>query len=237
MYRKALPELPAALLLSGAATAAFAADLVVYHSWSTPCKKAALNVLKTGLQEKSIGKTEIAIPHDTGATVSVVNLVTGGNPPNVFMNSNPGIIKDLEGQGLIMDLTKLFDDNGVSKNFPETVLKAATVDGKIMKAPAGVHIDGMVYYNMDVAQKAGVDPTKWTSLDDMWADFDKVKAAGFQPLAVGSQNFQASFLFQALVAAVAGPDVYNRFYGPTVDKTVFDDPALKQAIDWERKFS
>lgn len=237
MYRKALPLLTAALLLSGAASAAFAEDLVVYHSWSTPSEMAALNVLKTGLQEKSIGWTEIAIPHDTGSTVSVVNLVTGGNPPNVFMNSNPGIIRDLESQGLIMDLTKLFDDNGVTKNFPETVLKAATVDGKIMKAPAGVHIDGMVYYNMDVAQKAGVDPTKWTSLDDMWADFDKIKAAGFQPLAVGSQNFQASYLFQALVAAVAGPDVYNRFYGPTVDKTVFDDPALKQAIDWERKFS
>src|SRR3569623_1897295 len=237
MYRKALPLLTAAQLLSGAATASYAEDHIVYHSWSTPSEMAALNVLKTGLQEKSIGWTEIAIPHDTGSTVSVVNLVTGGNPPNVFMNSNPGIIKDLEGQWLIMDLTKLFDDNGVTKNLPETVLKAATVDGKIYKAPAGIHIDGMVYYNMDVAKKAGVDPTKWTSLDDMWKDFDKVKAAGFQPLAVGSQDFQVGYLTHALIAAVAGPDIYNRFYGPTVDPKVFDEPALKQAIDWVRKFS
>src|SRR6185369_1083813 len=111
MYRKALPALTAALL-SATVSTAFAEDLVVYHSWSTPSEMAALNVLKTGLAGKSIGWTEIAIPHDTGSTVSVVNLVTGGNPPNVFMNSNPGIIKDLEGQGLIMDLTKLFDDNG-----------------------------------------------------------------------------------------------------------------------------
>jgi glucose/mannose transport system substrate-binding protein len=71
----------------------------------------------------------------------------------------------------------------------------------------------------------------------MWKDFDKVKAAGFQPLAVGSQDFQVGYLTHALIAAVAGPDIYNRFYGPTVDPKVFDEPALKQAIDWVRKFS
>jgi glucose/mannose transport system substrate-binding protein len=153
------------------------------------------------------------------------------------MNSDPGIIRDLAKQGLIMDLTQYFNDNGIAKNLPKTVLDEITVDGKIYKAPAGIHIDGMVYWNMDVAQKSGVDPTKWTSLDDMWKDFDKVKAAGFQPLAVGSQDFQVGYLTHALIAAVAGPDIYNRFYGPTVDPKVFDEPALKQAIDWVRKFS
>jgi glucose/mannose transport system substrate-binding protein len=238
MLLKTLAGLTAALLVS--ATAALAADntaLTIYHSWSTPSEMAALNVLKSKLATQNIGWTEIAIPHDTGANVSLVNLVTGGNPPNVFMNSDPGIIRDLQKQGSIMDLTKFFEDNKISQNFPDIVLKASTVDGKIMKAPAGVHIDGMVYWNMDVAKKAGVDPTKWTSLDDMWKDFEKVKAAGFQPLAVGSQDFQVGYLTHALIAAVAGPDIFNRFYGPKVDQTVFDDPALRKAIDWVRKFS
>ena len=47
------------------------------------------------------------------------------------------------------------------------------------------------------------------------ADFPKIKAAGFQPLAVGSQDFQVGYLTHALIAAVAGPDIYDRFYGPT----------------------
>ena len=230
--------LTAALLVT-TVTAAIAdpTPLTIYHSWSTPSEMAALNVLKTNLANNNIGWTEIAIPHDTGANVSLTNMVTGGNPPNVFMNSDPGIIRDLAKQGLIMDLTQFFNDNGIAKNLPPTVLEEVTVDGKIYKAPAGIHIDGMVYWNMDVARKAGVDPTKWTSLDDMWKDFDKVKAAGFQPLAVGSQDFQVGYLTHALIAAVAGPDIYNRFYGPTVDPKVFDEPALKQAIDWVRKFS
>jgi glucose/mannose transport system substrate-binding protein len=221
------------------ATAAYAdpVPLTIYHTWSTPSEMAALNVLKSTLANNNIGWTEIAIPHDTGANVSLTNMVTGGNPPNVFMNSDPGIIRDLAQQGLILDLTQFFSDNKIAQNLPPTVLKEITVDGKIYKAPAGIHIDGMVYYNMDVAAKAGVDPTKWTSLDDMWKDFGKVKAAGFQPLAVGSQDFQVGYLTHALIAAVAGPDIYNRFYGPTVDPKVFDEPALKQAIDWVRKFS
>jgi len=234
-----LAGLAAALMLTVATGAALAdpVPITIYHSWSTPSEMAALNVLKSNMAKNNIGWTEIAIPHDTGANVSLTNMVAGGNPPNVFMNSDPGIIRDLAKQGLILDLTKALTDSGAAAQFPPTVLKEVTVDGKIYKAPAGIHIDGMVYYNMDVAQKAGVDPTKWKSLDDMWADFPKIKAAGFQPLAVGSQDFQVGYLTHALIAAVAGPDVYNRFYGPTVDPKVFDDPALKQAIDWVRKFS
>ena len=238
MFLKTLAGLTAALMISAGATAALAdTNLVIYHSWSTPSEMAALDVLKGKLKSQGIGWTEIAIPHDTGANVSLTNMVTGGNPPNVFMNSDPGVIRDLAKQGAIMDLTQYFNDNGIAKNLPPTVLQEITVDGKIYKAPAGIHIDGMVYWNMDVAKKAGVDPTKWTSLDDMWKDFDKVKAAGFQPLAVGSQDFQVGYLTHALIAAVAGPDIYNRFYGPKVDPKVFDEPALKQAIDWVRKFS
>ena len=237
MFVKVLAGLSAALMLTATAHAADPTPLTIYHSWSTPSEMAALNVLKTTLASNNIGWTEIAIPHDTGANVSLTNMVTGGNPPNVFMNSDPGVIRDLAKQGAIMDLTQYFNDNGIAKNLPPTVLQEITVDGKIYKAPAGIHIDGMVYWNMDVAKKAGVDPTKWTSLDDMWKDFDKVKAAGFQPLAVGSQDFQVGYLTHALIAAVAGPDIYNRFYGPKVDPKVFDEPALKQAIDWVRKFS
>jgi len=237
MLAKGLAGLSAALMLTATAYAADPTPLTIYHSWSTPSEMAALNVLKSNLADNSIGWTEIAIPHDTGANVSLTNMVTGGNPPNVFMNSDPGIVRDLAKQGAIMDLTKFMNDNNIAQNFPPIVLKAVTVDGKIYKAPAGIHSDGMVYWNMDVAKKAGVDPTKWASLDDMWNDFDKVKAAGFQPLAVGSQDFQVGYLTHALIAAVAGPDIFNRFYGPTVDPKVFDEPALKQAIDWVRKFS
>jgi ABC-type glycerol-3-phosphate transport system substrate-binding protein len=133
------------------------------------------------------------------------------------------------------------DKIGATKAFPETVRQAITIDGKMFKIPTAVHIDGMVYYNMDVAKKAGIDPTKWTSLDDMWADEAKVEKAGFTFIAIGGNTFQAGYTFHALLAAVAGPDVYNRFYGATKDgkpdKTVFDEKGLRDAIELFRKIA
>jgi len=121
------------------------------------------------------------------------------------------------------------------------VLKAITIDGKVKKIPTAIHIDGMVYYNIDVAKKAGVDPTKWASLDDMWADEKKVEDAGFTFIAIGGNTFQAGYTFHALLAANAGPDVYDRFYGATPDgkpdKAVFDDPAVKSTIQLFRRIA
>ena len=93
--------------------------------------------------------------------------------------------------------TDLFDKIGATPNFPETVREAITVDGEIRKIPTGVHIDGMIYYNKKVAEAAGVDPTKWASLDDMCADQEKVNDAGYTFIAMGGNTFQAGYLFHA----------------------------------------
>ena len=48
MKGKSLVALGAALLLS--TSAGSAADLVIYHGWSSPAEVAALNILKSGLE-------------------------------------------------------------------------------------------------------------------------------------------------------------------------------------------
>ncbi len=211
-------------------------DLVIYQKWSSPAEVAALNVLKEGAEARGIRWIDITIPHDTGSNVNLLSLVTGGQPPNIFSENNPAVYRDLTSMGLGRPLTKEFAENGVTEHLPPAVVKSITVDDEIMKFPLGIHIDGMLYYNKDVAAKAGVDPAKWTSLDAMYADFDKIRAAGFVPLAVGAQNWQVGYLLHALVATVGGPELFLRIYGPEPDKAALDDPALKTAFEWLRKF-
>ena len=100
--------------------AAMATELVVYHSWSTPAEIAALNVIKAGIEAKGHTWTDIAIPHDTGANVTLISLVTGGTPPNVFIDSDPGLYRDLAGAGPRPPLTQWFTDNIGTTNLPET---------------------------------------------------------------------------------------------------------------------
>jgi len=167
----------AALLLSAAPIAASAEELIVYHGWSSKAEVAALNILQGALNEKGHTWKDLAIPHNSGVNVSIVNMVTGGDPPNAFVTSDPHIFRDLAGLGLERDLTDYYKEIGAADNFFPIVRELSTVDGKMVKVPLFLHIDGMVYWNMEVAKAAGVDPTAWKSVDEMIADFPKIKAA------------------------------------------------------------
>jgi glucose/mannose transport system substrate-binding protein len=234
---KHLAAMAAALLMGAAPLSGGAMELIVYHGWSTKAEVAALHVLQDALAAKGHSWKDLAIPHNSGVNVSLVNLVTGGDPPNAFVNSDPGVYRDLAGLGLERDLTDYYNQIGATDKFWPIIKTLSTVDGKMVKIPLFMHIDGMVYWNMDVAKKAGVDPTAWKSVDDMIADFPKVKAAGFVAAAVGGQAFQVGYLFHAMLAATAGPDIYNRMYGAKVDPTVFDTPEVRKAIEIVRTFS
>jgi glucose/mannose transport system substrate-binding protein len=237
MTIKRLAGVAAGLMLSTASFGAKATDLVIYHSWSAPPEIAALNVIKSGLEAKGHTWTDIAIPHDTGSNVNLMSLITGGQPPNVFMESNPGVYRDIAGMGLGFPLTQWFNEHGIVEKLPAAVAASISVDGEIVKVPQALHIDGMLYYNMEVAKAAGVDPAAWNSMDAMFADFPKIRDAGYAPLAVGSQPFQVGYLTHALVAAVAGPDVYKKIYGEEVDPAALDDPGFAKALETLRLFA
>lgn len=214
-----------------------ATELKMFHSWSNESEVGALNVIRKQFEANGNTIVEMSVPHEQAGGSPLVSLIVAGTPPNVFITSQPRIYRDLTKRGIGVALDPLFEQNGAIKAFPETVLRSIKVDGEIRKIPTGVHIDGMVYYNMDVAAKAGVDPSKWTSLDDMFADQKKVQDAGFTFIAMGGNTFQAGYLTHALIAAIGGPDVYNRFYGEKPDVTVLDDPAIRQAIETFRKIT
>jgi glucose/mannose transport system substrate-binding protein len=236
MKRFALAGLTA-LLMAGSAAVATAEELIVYHGWSTKAEVAALNVLQEALKAKGHSWKDLAIPHNSGVNVSIVNLVTGGEPPNAFVTSDPGIFRDLAGLGLERDLTDYYKEIGATDGFFPIIRDLSTVDGKMVKVPLFMHIDGMVYWNMEVAKKAGVDPTSWKDVDAMIADFQKVKDAGFVAAAVGGQAFQVGYLFHAMLAAIGGPDVYNKLYAEEPDISVLDAPEFAKTVEVVRTFS
>ncbi len=236
MNHRTLAGLAAGLMLGTFASGALAAELVIYHNWSSGPEVAALNVLKADFEAKGNVWTDIAIPHDTGSNVSLINLITGGNPPNVFLESNPGVYRDLKQLGFAHPLTEFMAENGVLEHYPTSVVNSITVDGVIMKVPTAIHIDGMLYYSKEVAEAAGVDPEAWTSLDTMFADFGKIRDAGFIPVAIGGQQWQVGYLMHTLAAAVGGPEFYNNIYGgePSLDAMSSDD--MRATLDWLRRF-
>lgn len=73
----------------------------------------------------------------------------------------------------------------------------------------------------------------------MFADMDEVKEAGYNSMAMGGNTFQAGYLFHALVAAVGGPEVHEKFYrvdeDGAPDPSVFEEQGLRNAIERFRR--
>ena len=226
-----------ALGLCTTSTMAYSAELTLFHTWSNESEMAALNTIVDKFI--AMGNTVVAasVPHESAGESPLVSLFVANTPPNLFIAADSGFYRDLKSKGQSYDMRALFDRIGATTAFPKTVLDAITIDGEILKIPTAVHIDGMVYYNLKVAEAAGIDPSKWTSMEDMWADQQKVNDAGFTFIAIGGNTFQAGYTFHPLLAATAGPDIYNRFYGGTPDRAVFDEPALRETIELFRKIA
>ncbi|WP_432254773.1 ABC transporter substrate-binding protein [Limimaricola sp. AA108-03] len=223
-------------LMTALAPAARAEELVIFQKWSSPAEVRALRVLQDAATERGIEWIDITIPHDTGSNVSLLNLVTGGQPPNIFSEKNPAVYRDLSEMGLGRSLSAEFEVAGVMPHLPEAVRRSITVDGEIRSFPLGLHIDGMLFYNTEVAERIGIDPNGWSTLDEMYADFPKIEAAGVVPLALGAQAWQVGYLTHSLVASLGGADLFNRIYGPEPELAALDDPAFAATFDWLRKF-
>ena len=225
-----------ALAASLAASQPGAAELVVYHNWASPAELAALNVLREALEARGHSWLPLAIPHDANGDIDVVDLIEAGATPNLFLQLQPDIYRTLDRQGKVLHLGDQFARSGVLAQLPQVVRDVITIDGAIVKVPATIHADAMLYYNRAVAEAAGVDPEAWTSLEDMWADFELVRAAGYQPIAIGAQPWQVGYLMHALVASLGAPGVFAGLYGETTDPAVLYDASLLEAFVWLRRF-
>src|SRR5947207_2386860 len=190
MLQKRLAGIGLSLTIGMAPFAANALELTLFHTWSNESEMAALNTIVKAFEAQTGNTVKTAsVPHETAGESPLVSLFVAGTPPNLFIAADAGFYRDLIKKGHSQAVGDLIDKIGATKAFPETVLKAITIDGEVVKIPTAVHIDGMVYYNKKVADAAGVDPTKWKSLDDMWADKDKVNKAGYTFIAIGGNTF------------------------------------------------
>ena len=154
-----------------------------------------------------------------------------GNPPDVFHEAKVGIYRDLREQGKLLSLEEFYAKNGAYEHMPASVQQAVLLDGVKSKVPNGIHIDGVACYNRAVAGNAGVDPKAWKSMDEFYADFDKIEAKGYIPLAIGADRFQLGYLFHALIAATSGGAIYERVYGSEPDRSAIDTPEMRLAFD------
>ena len=210
--------------------AALAADSVeVLHWWTSGGEAAALNVLKQDLEKEGITWQDMPVAGGGGeqAMTALRARVTAGNPPTAVQMLGFDIT-DWAKQGVVADLNDLAGKEGWDKVVPPALQAFSKYDGKWVAAPVNVHSTNWVWANKEIFDKLGLkQPTNW---DELIADLDAIKAAGYTAVAHGGQPWQEATIFDAVVMATGGPEFYKKAF-IDLDSSALNSDTMVQAFD------
>lgn len=149
---------------------------------------------------------------------------TGGSLADVFWMNGPNVTMYAEGNMMMPIDDKVKNDKIDMKNFPDSLVKIYTINGKLYAIPKGFDTIGL-YYNKSIFDKAGVSyPTAEWTWEDMSAAAKKLtdKANGIYGIAAANAN-QSGFY-----------DTILQYGGYILSddkkKSGFDDPKSIQGV-------
>jgi len=212
----------AALLLP---TAAHAQDMSVevYTNWVSGGESKALNAIASAFEAKGGKWIDDAVPGDSVGPA--VQRIIAGDPMGAAKMQSTDM-DELYKAGLLADLDQVAADNHWKDRLAAFQYDSITRDGHVYAAPVNAQSEVWLWYNKGVFDKLGIQEPQ--SYDELFADMDKIKAAGVIPLAVGGQAWQLNILFLKILAGVA-PDVYLQMESADFEKAINSEGFKKAA--------
>ena len=195
---------------------AYAADtqgsVEVVHWWTSGGDATAVDVLKKLIETDGYPWQDSAVAGGGGAAAMTVlkTRAVSGNPPSAAQIKGPDI-QDWAALGLLTNVDEVAKSNNWDKLLPKTVSDTMKFDGHYVAVPVNIHRVNWLWINPQAFKKAGIDKAP-TTLDELYAAGDKLKAAGFIPLAHGGQPWQDSTVFEDMVLSIMGPQGYKKVF-------------------------
>ena len=147
--------------------------------------------------------------------------IASGNPPDIALLSDPGLMAELARQGLLKPL----DDAtvaAVDADYAPVWRELGTVDGKLYGVWFKAANKSTVWYNVQALEIAGVEVPR------TWGEFKQaiktINASGISPIAVGGLDaWTLTDWFENIYLRTAGPQKYDQLAShdiPWTDKSV-----------------
>ena len=139
-------------------------------------------------------------------------LLQSKDRPSAFHSWGGGVMYEQVSSGICQDITKAVGEGGFKDTFYPATIQNFTVDGKIYGLPNDV-APIVLWYNKELCQKAGVDPTKIQQWDDFVDAVKKCQAAGVTPVAAGGKDkWPLHFYTAMLMMRILGKDGMEAVY-------------------------
>jgi len=180
----------------------------VLHWWTSGGEAAAIAILKEDMAKQGIGWNDVPVAGGGGAAAmtALKMRVVSGNPPTAAQLSMAPT-QEWAAEGLLEDVSDLAQSQNWDSVLPAVVKDIVTYEGRWIGTPINLHRANWMWMNAKVFADNNLSPP--TSWDEFYAAGDILKAKGIIPLAMGSEPWQEILLFQSLVVAVGGPQLYQ----------------------------
>jgi glucose/mannose transport system substrate-binding protein len=204
-------------------------DVGVFTWWAAGSEKKGLDALEALFKEKYPNDkfVNLAVAGGAGsnAKAKLASDLQNNQPPDSFQGHAGAELADYIDADQIEPVNDVITALGGESVFPKNLLDRLTVDGKIYSVPSNIHRANVVWANVAVLKKAGVNqPPK--DIKSWIADMDKVKASGVStPLSVSGTWTQVQ-LFENVLIADLGADKYNGLF---TGDTKWDSAEVKAA--------
>ncbi len=162
------------------------------------------------------------IPSDTAYNDKMKILAASGDLPDVVMGKN-GINEVLIKGNLATPFNAYLDkDTQWKSEIGDDALAANTRDGKVWSISDQKQVIGY-FYNKEIFEKAGIKPA--ATWDEFFTNCDKLKAAGFTPLALmtGENAWTTNLMLSSLVGTDG--EAGNKYMN-TLHPTNFETPEV-----------
>jgi alpha-glucoside transport system substrate-binding protein len=157
--------------------------------------------------------------------------VQGGNPPDLGITPQPGLVADLARSGALLPAPEAVADN-VAEFWSEDWAGYGTVDGTLVGSPLMASIKGYVWYSPATFEENGWEIP--TTLEELTTLTDDIAASEvMKPWCVGfassaATGWPGTDWVEDMVLRQAGPEVYDQWVNHEIP---FNDPAIAEALD------
>ncbi|MDD1780881.1 ABC transporter substrate-binding protein [Enterovibrio sp. ZSDZ35] len=202
------------LLSLSIALPVFASDnqeLEVLHWWTSGGEAAAVDSLKQKMKEEGRPWKDFAVAGLAGesATNTLRIRALSGNPPDVAQIKGPEI-QEWGKAGFLTNLDDIALEQQWSRLVPTRVADYLKVNDHYVAVPFNIHRVNWLWANPEIFIKSGAKLPE--TLDDFFVAADKIKTAGYIPLALGNEPWQETTLFESIALAVMGSDQFRQAF-------------------------
>ena len=209
---KTIHALAAGALLATAVGQAQAAQIEVLHWWTSGGEAKAANLLKEKLEAKGHTWKDFAVAGGAGDSAMTVlkSRAISGNPPAVAQIKGP-LIQEWGEMGFLGNIDKAAEADGWDDFLPQEIAAYDKVDGHYAAVPVNIHRINWIWANPEVLKASVVEevPQTW---DAFFEAADKIREAGYIPLAHGGQPWQDATVFEVVMMGIGGGDFYRKAF-------------------------